>query len=190
MDKDGSGFINVTDIIAVYDVSKSKEFQEGKKTREQILGEFLNNFDGAKGNNDGIVTRQEWNDYYTDLAMSTPSDEYFVRMMEQVWCVGEDEENSIFIDQVKTLVTMMRQRLLVLSNTSQEEFVLRKIFKDFDTNNSGTITIDELSAMCAKLQISVERKYIQAMLKVLDSNKSGMLEFEEFANFLLYDPYK
>lgn len=83
--------------------------------------------------------------------MSTPSDEYFVQMMESVWCVAEDEENAIFNDKVKQLIQMMRQRLLVMSNNSQEEFILRKIFKDFDTNNSGTITIDELAAMLAKL---------------------------------------
>ena len=40
--------------------------------------EFLNNFDGAKGNNDGIVTKEEFVDYYTDLSMSCPSDDYFV----------------------------------------------------------------------------------------------------------------
>lgn len=51
--------------------------------------------------------------------------------------------------------------------------MLRKIFKDFDLNQSGSITIDELTAMLAKLGISVERKYIQAMLRELDSNKSG-----------------
>lgn len=53
LDKDGSGLINIKDIIQVYDVSKNKEFIEGKKSRDQILMEFLNNFDGAKGNNDG-----------------------------------------------------------------------------------------------------------------------------------------
>lgn len=61
------------------------EFLEGRKTRDEILGDFLNNFDGARGNNDGVVTKQEWDDYYTDLSMSTPSDEYFVRMMESTW---------------------------------------------------------------------------------------------------------
>jgi Ca2+-binding EF-hand superfamily protein len=38
--------------------------------------------------------------------------------------------------------------------------MLRKIFKDFDMNQSGTITIDEMTAMLAKLGISVERMYI------------------------------
>ena len=43
------------------------EFIEGRKSKEQILSEFLNNFDGAKGNNDGQVTKEEFFDYYTDL---------------------------------------------------------------------------------------------------------------------------
>lgn len=85
MDRDGSGVINIGDIGSIYDVSMNPEFLEGRKTREEILMDFLNNFDGARGNNDGQVTEQEWKDYYTDLSMSTPSDEYFVRMMESTW---------------------------------------------------------------------------------------------------------
>jgi Ca2+-binding EF-hand superfamily protein len=58
--------------------------------------------------------------------------------------------------------------------------MLKKIFKDFDTNGNGAITLDELAAMLAKLGISVDRKYINAMMRELDSNKTGMLEFDEF----------
>jgi len=49
------------------------------------LEEFLNGFDGMRGNNDGTITKDEWTDYYSDLSMSLPSDEYFVKMMESVW---------------------------------------------------------------------------------------------------------
>lgn len=34
MDKDGSGFINASDVINIYDVSKNKEFIDKKKTKE------------------------------------------------------------------------------------------------------------------------------------------------------------
>ena len=95
MDRDGSGIINIDDIGQIYDVSMNPEFLEGRKTREEILADFLNNFDGARGNNDGRVTKQEWDDYYTDLSMSTPSDEYFVRMMESTWQVPEEENSAV-----------------------------------------------------------------------------------------------
>lgn len=61
------------------------EFLEGKKTKDEIYREFLCNFEGKRGNKDGVVTFDEFVDYYTDLSMSTPSDEYFVRMMESTW---------------------------------------------------------------------------------------------------------
>jgi Ca2+-binding EF-hand superfamily protein len=118
-----------------------------------------------KGNSDGAVSYQEWVDYYTDLSISIPSDEYFVAMMESTWCLAEDEQSGVFQDKVRQLIGMMRQRLLSLSNRTEEEFKLRIIFKGFDLNNSGDITVDELGAMLAKLGISVERKYIQAMMQ-------------------------
>ena len=54
-----------------------------------------------RGNNDGTITKQEWNDYYTDLSMSLPSDEYFVKMMESVWQICEDETSSVTQEQIK-----------------------------------------------------------------------------------------
>ena len=64
------------------------------------------------------------------------------------------------------------------------------MFKDFDLNSSGALTIDEMAGMLAKLGISVERKFIEALMRELDTNRTGMLEFEEFTTFLIYDPYK
>jgi len=63
------------------------------------------------------------------------------------------------------------------------------MFNDFDSNGNGTITLDELAALMAHLQISCERKYLQSLLSVLDKNKSGSLEYDEFAAFVIYDPY-
>ncbi len=90
MDKDGSGVIQVDDIREIYDVSFNEDFLEGTKTKEEVLEDFLDGFDGLNGDNDGKVTHQEWMDYYTDLSMSVPSDEYFALMMKQVWGIEED----------------------------------------------------------------------------------------------------
>ena len=52
------------------------------------------------------------------------------------------------------------------------------------------MTMDEIAAMLASLGISVERRYLTAILNHLDTNKSGGIEFEEFKVFIIYDPYK
>jgi hypothetical protein len=75
----------VNDIINIYDVSRNKEYMQGNKSREIIISEFLGGFEGAKGDRNGIVTWEEFLDYYTDLSMSIPDDVYFVQMMESVW---------------------------------------------------------------------------------------------------------
>jgi Ca2+-binding EF-hand superfamily protein len=111
-------------------------------------------------------------------------------MMEQSWAISEDEGSSVYSDEIKRVIGLIRQRLLTLSGESTEEFTLRKIFQQFDLNGSGSITLDELDAMVAKLGISVERKYITGLLKALDTNNTSTIEFEEFTNLLVNDPYK
>lgn len=85
MDKDNSGKISLKDITYIYDVTLNPEFLEQRKTKDEILTDFLSNFEGARGDRDGIITKKEFFDYYTDLSSCTPSDEYFVRMMESTW---------------------------------------------------------------------------------------------------------
>lgn len=168
LDKDGSGVVTVGEVIHLYDVIQHPDFKNHSKTKEQIVGELLDNFDGKAGNNDAKLTLAEFMDYYADLAMSTPSEAYFVQLLESTWGVAEDEESQVYKGEIMRIVALMRNRLIDISNNSQEEYVLRKIFNDYDTNKSGNITIDELAALVAKLGVSVERKFLSGLLKVID----------------------
>lgn len=58
----------------IFSVTQNQDYLDGKKTKEEILEDFLNNFEGTKGNQDGIITRNEWYDYYSDLSSSIASD--------------------------------------------------------------------------------------------------------------------
>ncbi len=151
----------------------------------------MSGFEGVKGNRDGIITWEEWSDYYTDLSMSIPNDDYFIVMMESAWCMVEDEESTVNKEQIEHLTKTMRHKLLDFSKSmTQDEYVLREMFKDFDTNKSGNLTIDELWAMLAKLGISCDRKYVTAIFKKFDKNQNGVIEFEEFQDYLIHNPYK
>jgi len=190
MDKDGSGVVGVKDIDAIFDVSCNQDVNDGSKTRVQVLEDFLNGFEGAKGNADGKVTKQEWCDYYTDLSMSVTDDEYFVRMMESVWNICEDETATVTKNQITDLIQALRHKLLDFSKGQQDEYVLRAMFKEFDVNGNGTLSVDELGAMMARLQISVERKFLQALLNKFDRNGNGVIEFEEFNEFLIQNSFE
>lgn len=175
-------------IEKIYSVEKNKEFIAGKKTKEQILKEFLDNFEGVKGNKDGIVTKEEFFDYYNDLSMLISNDDYFVGVIESAWMMAENEEDLVFKERLDQLISTVRLKLQNSAKT-QDEYMLRTIFKDFDSSKNGCLTVDELQAMMFKLGIAVERKYLLALFKRFDLNKSGTIEFEEFCSFLTNSPY-
>ena len=52
-------------------------------------------------------------------------------------------------------------------------------------NQSGHLTIDEVTNLIAKLKISVERKFVYPFFKVVDSNNSGGIEYDEFEAYIL-----
>lgn len=183
MDRDGSGQITAKDIGHLYDVSQHREFIEGTKTKADILDDFLNGFDGVKGNDDGVVSKEEWHEYYTDLSVSIPSDDYFVQMLESTWNICEDEDDQTYHDKIGQYVSYVHSQLTNLTGGSNDEGLIRKIYDDFDLNQNGMITIDEFANMVAKLEISVERKYLRGIFREIDLDKSGAIEFEEFYNF-------
>jgi len=79
------------------------------------------------------------------------------------------------------LHTEVKGRILQLAKNDPN--LLRKIFNDFDLNGTETLTIDEVTNLIAKLRISVERKFIYPFFKIVDSNNSGTIEYEEFEQY-------
>lgn len=84
---------------------------------------------------------------------------------------------------MKHLLTEVRSRVFQLARSDPS--LLRKIFNDFDLNQSGMLTIDEVTNLIAKLKISVERKYVYPFFKVLDADNSGGVEYPEFEAYIL-----
>ncbi|KAL9894719.1 calcyphosin-like protein isoform X3 [Glossina fuscipes] len=56
MDKNEDNFITVDDLKNVYSVREHPKYQSGEKTEQELLTEFLNSFEGNRGNNDGTVS--------------------------------------------------------------------------------------------------------------------------------------
>lgn len=79
LDKDGSGQVTIADIEMAYDVSQHPDFQSGRKTKEEVLREFMTVWETRK--RDGIVTIEEFVDYYKDISASIDNDDYFELMI-------------------------------------------------------------------------------------------------------------
>lgn len=90
IDKDGSGIIDLDDVLGVYDTSQHPDLLSGKKTENEILTELLSAFD-VGGEVDGKVTHEEFQNYYDYLYINIPSDDYFELMIRNAWHLSGGE---------------------------------------------------------------------------------------------------
>eukprot|EP00475_Leptophrys_vorax_P030944 TRINITY_DN4668_c3_g1_i1.p1 TRINITY_DN4668_c3_g1~~TRINITY_DN4668_c3_g1_i1.p1 ORF type:complete len:364 (+),score=52.73 TRINITY_DN4668_c3_g1_i1:104-1093(+) len=70
---------------------------------------------------------------------------------------------------------------LHLSKIDKQENLLRA-FEYFDSDGSGTITLDELQKACADLKMSQEE--VEDMMKEIDENKDGTIDYQEFVQMM------
>ena len=61
MDKDRSGVLNIDDIKGVYNAKKHPDVIQGKRTEDEILGEFLDTFEAHYALN--VSFNNEWKFY-------------------------------------------------------------------------------------------------------------------------------
>jgi len=89
LDKDGSGQVTIKDIEIAYKVDFHPDFQSGHKTKDEILLEFMGVWETHK--KDGIVTIEEFEDYYKDISASVDDDDYFELMIRNAWHIAGGE---------------------------------------------------------------------------------------------------
>jgi Ca2+-binding EF-hand superfamily protein len=90
IDINGDGTLDINDIKGRYDASRHPEVRSGKKTNDEVLKEFLETFEmhhnvmhGTKS--DGMVTLDEFIQYYTNISANIDNDAYFDLMMQNAW---------------------------------------------------------------------------------------------------------
>lgn len=83
--------MDYNDIVEVYNAKKHPAVQEGRKTERQVLEEFLSTFELHRSDKpDGVVTLDEFVEYYTNISASIDNEEYFELMMNQAWNIDGD----------------------------------------------------------------------------------------------------
>jgi Ca2+-binding EF-hand superfamily protein len=82
LDVDGSGQVSIQDLEAVHNPKTSELVRMGKTTAKAIFANLLRSFDE---DGDGLITREEFIDYYREISPSIDNDEYFALMMKNAW---------------------------------------------------------------------------------------------------------
>ncbi len=95
LDKDGNGILEVSDIKDTYSAKNHPDVKAGRKSEEEVLGEFLETFEMhfnlGGGVRDRKITKEEFLEYYNNVSASIDDDQYFELMMVNGWKLhGED----------------------------------------------------------------------------------------------------
>lgn len=59
------------------------------------------------------------------------------------------------------------------------------IFKQYDKDRTGVITINELNSLCLGVGVPLERKYTMRIMKALDSDNSGTISLDELKAYVV-----
>ena len=130
-------------------------------------------------------------DFYADVSLAVFDDQQFVNLVSDSWKIKEAGHAAINNKDVEHLVAAFR--LALMKNSSKghhEEFVLRELFRNFDRNSNGTVSLDILRAMLEKLDITATDDHLVALMNSVDKGKSeANIEFEEFVHLIVQDRY-
>jgi Ca2+-binding EF-hand superfamily protein len=104
LDKDGNDMVDATELAQTYDASRHPEVIAGRMTEKEVLTQFLETFD-VGGVKDGMVTQQEFINYYTNLGANIDNEDYFELMIRNAWHISGGEGWSANSANRRVLVT-------------------------------------------------------------------------------------
>ena len=82
LDRDGSGMVTVDDILEAYNLASDPMVAEGVKSPEEAAKEFMSMWETTP---DGLVTKEEFVEYYNDLSAEIDGEEEFEQILTAAW---------------------------------------------------------------------------------------------------------
>ena len=118
-------------------------------------------------------------------------DAKYIKLVEDTWSVVEPGHSKCDPKNVEALINAVRHNLVKFGSARHsEEYLLRELFRQFDRDSNGNLTLTELKGMLQMINITADEAHLQAFLNKLDTNGNGVLEFEEFVTFMVHDRFK
>ena len=156
LDKDGSGVVDIKDIQGVYSARSHPDVIGGRRTEEEILTEFIDNFNIVKKNimvkgasngkkpvpekavAKGAITRETFIDYYSNLSSSIDSDDYFELMIRNSWHISGGEGTHSLTHSLTTpsLTHSLTHSLGWSANTTNKRVLVKHV--------DGRETVEEI----------------------------------------------
>ena len=197
LDVNDDGVLTVSDIEKKYNARMHPEVKSGKRTEKEVLKEFLETFETHHNIlmgkvNDGVVTPEEFEEYYANVSASIDTDEYFGLMMKNAWKLDEaaetykkgwkaEEEDKIKDPSATPPKILGRSpRRQVENNISSKDNMLKYKARDSrDPSGRRSSALEHfrqaLLSRGAKGILGMARQF-----KIMDYDESGELDLNKF----------
>jgi len=173
MDADGSGELDLPDVVGKYNTSMHEKVKAGEWTHEQACEEFLMAFEGDDGNRDGKVSLQEFMDYHSSLSSNIDEDDAFGMMMAANWGIEFVPKKEIM-----EIFDIIKSKSKAKASGAPEK-AAKDSFKYFDTDGSGEISFDEFKKAMLTFNASLTPPQLNTMFGMFDQDNSGSISIKE-----------
>lgn len=153
-------------------------FRGGAQSAEEARGEFcmlLRAHTGAEGE-DGAVSEQAWSEFYADMRLCLPDDDYLVQQLEASWGAGEDARLPSR-KEVDECILLLRSGLIQQSKGIKDEVNMRKFIRQYNTTES--VVPAELYELMLFVGMNATPALAKAVIDRVDLNKSGSVGLQQ-----------
>jgi Ca2+-binding EF-hand superfamily protein len=206
LDMDKSGVIDINDIKDVYNAKQHPDVIAGKKTENDILGEFLETFESHlclknKSKKDQSITKEEFIEYYNNISSSIDNDEYFELMMNTAWKLkdcqpkpweeNQKKESSLHEGHKIWMNDHYKAQAKGGTVSQYAPFGTTKEPTDYSTATRASIANkNNPHTLLSKLKEKVIARGARGIIglsrafQICDDNHSGTIDYSEFTKLL------
>ncbi len=103
VDVTGDGKVSIEDLIGTFNAKSHPDVASGKRKEEEIINDFMGQWDTLE--KDGVVTPEEFEEYYKSMSCLIDSDDYFELMITNAWHISRDDGKEINTANLRVRVT-------------------------------------------------------------------------------------
>jgi Ca2+-binding EF-hand superfamily protein len=164
-----------------YNSSQHPRVVTREKTADQVAAEFGRSIERYAER--GVVTEEGFFQYCNALSATAPKehDEYFVDLLVKTWDLGCNPAHPP-VESILRLEDILYEKIRQRTKPTEDEGrAILRVFRFFDSDNSGAVTITEFKSALERFGCTFSSAELTALFRYYDLDRSGKLDYEELS---------